>query len=335
MRVDEIATFLSDAGWGDATPEQLAGDASARDYLRLTDPDLGRAILMDNGTDSASFQAFRFVNDHLRRLGFSAPRILEAEPETGLMLLEDLGDALFARVLDGEPAKADALYGEAIDLLVRLHGYNPPPGLSLQTPGFLVRQLGPVTEWYRAAYLGKTDDKSNEAARKHIGETLTRLLWRYAPPARPVFVHRDYHAENLIWLPDRLGVARVGVLDFQDALTGHWAYDLISLLQDARRDLDPSLVARMRARYAKAAQIDPETISAACAVLGAQRNLRILGVFARLALQDGKTRYLSMMPRVWNNLQTNLSHDAMAPLQYVVSTYLSPPATPAKHVLQT
>ncbi|GMG82912.1 phosphotransferase [Paralimibaculum aggregatum] len=315
-----ISGFLDRAGWGAAALAPLAGDASARRYLRLA-MGADRAVLMDAppaaGEDIRPFAA---VTGWLRAAGLSAPEILAADAEAGLLLLEDLGDALLARVAAAESAAEPALYAAAVDLLAAALP-TPPDSLAPYDMAVLQREAGLALDWYLAA----GDVPPARDMRAEYEELLAEALATVAG-ARDTLVLRDYHAENLIWLPDRAGPARVGLLDYQDALAGHAAYDLVSLLEDARRDTAPELQAAMRARYLDARpDLDRESFAAAYAALGAQRNLKIVGIFARLCLRDGKPRYLELIPRVWRHLARDLSHPALAPLADWVARRLPPP----------
>ncbi len=313
-----IADFLADAGWGDAVIAPLAGDASNRRYLRLSRAG-STAVLMDappeRGEDVRPFLA---VTEWLRDRRLSAPRPLASDLEAGLLLLEDLGDDLFVRHLARHPADETALYGAAVDLLARLAG-SPPPArlgggavameLAPYDAAVLAREAGLFTGWWLPAVATVSPGMAADYA------ALVAEATAAVESARDVLVLRDYHAENLLWLPGRAGAARVGLLDYQDALAGHAAYDLVSLLEDARRDTAPELQAAMVERYLRArSELDADGFRAAYAVLGAQRNLKIIGIFARLARRDGKPRYLGLIPRVWRHLQRDLAHPALAPL---------------------
>ena len=304
-RAAAIAGFLDAAGWGAARHAPLAGDASARRYRRLA---LGgaTAILMDADGDAAGTAAFDRLARWLCAAGFSAPRVLAADTAAGLLLLEDLGDDLFARVSDRSPEAAERLYSGAIDMLAALQRQTPPPGL----PAWDAARLGALTEPFVTDFAPRAGIDPARAAR--VPETMTTLAAALLGPPRVICL-RDVHAENLVWLPARPGVAAVGLLDFQDAVLGDPAYDLVSLLCDARRDLPPGLAARMTARFAAATGAQPEPLAAAAALLSAQRNLRILGVFARLA-RSGKPGYLRHVPRVAAHVRAALAHPALAPL---------------------
>lgn len=304
-RVELAERFVAGTDWAGAQRRPLAGDASNRKYERLH-LNGATAVLMDappdKGEDVRPFvRIARFLTD----AGLSAPRILAEDTDHGFLLLEDLGDDLFARVVARDPAAEAPLYAAATDALVALHQATPPV-LEPYSPQFMAQMAGLAWGWYQRGIEGQTDGQAAfEGAFLH-------LLERHAPD-QTVLIQRDYHAENLLWLPDRDGVQRVGLLDFQDARTGHPAYDLVSLLKDARRDVSPQVERQMIARYVQATDWSPEAFEAAYQVLGIQRNLRILGVFARLSLHFNKPHYVDLIPRVWDHLMTGLEHPVAAP----------------------
>ena len=341
-REQEIADFLHRVGWGAANRTRMADDASYRSYQRLSGPP-GGVILMNAppGGDqlrSAAAAAynrlahlatdcrpFAAVARYLQGLGLTAPQILAADLPRGLMLLEDLGDDLFASAV---PAGADEtqLYGAAIDVLLALHAAKVPDRLPVGDGGDYVlsqydagaqeAEVKLLCEWYAPVVTGRALD---EPAQAEFIDYWRHLFVRVTP-SRPVLVLRDYHAQNLFWLPQRRGVARVGLIDFQDGLLGSPGYDLVSLLEDARRDVPPRLAAVMLARYcAGAAQadsgFDEAAFRTAYAVAGAQRNCKILGIFARLARRDNKPAYLQLLPRVQACLRQDLQHPALSPLK--------------------
>jgi aminoglycoside/choline kinase family phosphotransferase len=322
-RTAEIAGFLAAEGWGDATRAPLAGDASARRYERLR-RDGRRAILMDVPPQSGlTVCPFLAVDRWLRAAGLSAPAVLAAEEARGLVLLEDLGDDLFARLCAARPEREGGLYAAAVDLLADLQRLPPPSGAWTPPPydlAFLLREARLALEWYLPAATGAPAPA--DLAAEYEAEAAAALS-PFAAPA--VAVYRDFHAENLIWLPDRAGHARVGLLDFQDMLVGHPAYDLVSLLEDARRDVAPALRTAMLARYRERSGAEPEALDHAAHALSAQRNLKIVGLFTRLARRDGKPRYLDYLPRVWGYLVEDLRHPALAPLAALIARHLPPP----------
>lgn len=309
--------FLAAAGWGSAEARPLAGDASARTYLRLSRPDGARAVLMD--ADPARGEAtapFLGVAAFLRDAGLSPPAILASDTANGFLLLEDLGDALFARLAEAAPAREPALYAAAGQVLAALQRHTPPATWPRATPAHLATALAPLFEHY-----------APEAAARQAPVALALIQALDAlGETTAVPILRDFHAENLIWLPDRDGPARVGLLDFQDAMAGHPAYDLASLVRDARRGVSPAAAEAARDAFLAETGRPRDATDAATALLGAQRNLRILGIFARLAAA-GKPGYLALMPRVWRHLQADLAHPAAAPLARALGDALPPPDT--------
>lgn len=314
-----IRAFLNSAGWGKAAVAPLAGDASNRRYLRL---DLAGqpAVLMDAPADEdEDVRPFILIDNYLTGIGLSAPRILAADATQGLLLLEDLGDDLFARVIPRQPELESSLYSCATDLLAELHDHSPPSDLSTYSVPVMVEKAALSYDWYLSG-----TNRMDEEAKATFSSAIADCLAEHAAD-HSVLIQRDYHSENLLWLPHRTGVARTGLLDFQDAKKGHRAYDLVSLLQDARRDVPPVIEAQMIARYIAATGQDASAFDAAYHVLGAQRNLRIVGVFARLCLRDGKAHYVDLIPRVWNLLQRDLAHPALADVAQIVNASLPAP----------
>lgn len=312
-------TFLSGTDWATAQRAPLAGDASNRRYERLTKPETGQtAVLMDAPSERGEdVRPFLRIARHLQSTGLSAPRILAEDPVNGFLLIEDLGDALFARVIPERPDLEPVLYEAATDVLLQLHK-APMPELDPYDAARMTDLAALAFSKYR---LGITGDNSGEDLfRNRFLNILSRI-----EPAQPVLIQRDYHAENLLWLPDRQGVARVGLLDFQDAMAGHPAYDLVSLLQDARRDVPDIIQARMLDRYIDRSGIDRAAFETAYTCLGVQRNLRILGVFARLGKDYGKPHYVDLIPRVWRYLQSGLRHPALASVAPILNDALPQP----------
>jgi len=309
-----IRAFLDRAGWSGAARRPLAGDASFRRYDRVTDQaGTRRAVLMDAPPGKEDVRPFLAIDAHLRARGLAAPEVLAADADAGLVLLEDLGDALYTRVLDAGAGDEATLYAAAVDVLAALHarppeGLDPPP----YDDALLMAEAALFIDWFLPAATGRA---VTGAARDafHAAWRAVLPLARTAPPRLTL---RDYHADNLIWLPEREGPRRVGLLDFQDAVLGAPAYDLVSLLEDARRDVAPETVAAMRARYLAARpETDAGAFDAAYAVLGAQRNCKIVGIFTRLWRRDGKPAYLDYLPRVWAHLARDLAHPALAPVR--------------------
>ena len=310
--------LLDRAGWGSARAEPLAGDASLRRYERLRRGEEA-AVLMDAPPDAGEdVRPFLAIARHLAELGLSAPRVLAADEGAGFLLLEDLGDDLYARLLSrSDEGLERALYQAAVDLLAELHRHPAPAGIAAYGPEVMADRAALAWRWYRRGVAGDAGDAAG--AERAVRDMLEQLA-----PETDVLVLRDYHAENLLWLPEREGVARVGLLDFQDALAGHRAYDLVSLLEDARRDVAAALREAMIARYIAATGLDEASFRAAAAALGAQRNLRIIGVFARLSMHYGRPRYVDLIPRVWAHLGRDLDHPWLEPLRRVAATLPEP-----------
>lgn len=299
-----LDAFLAAAGWRDATVEPLPGDASFRRYFRLRKASDETAMLMDAPPPTEDPQPFLRAARWLDGNGMRAPRILHDDAERGLVLLEDFGEARMRDYLDQWPDDEIAIYSGAVDALVQLHQLPPGPFRDYSMAEY-IREARLFVEWYCSAQSLYVDMQGFIAAWAAV---LAPSLSRQRPG---VTVLRDYHAENIMLLGD---LEKQGLLDFQDALVGHPAYDLVSLLQDARRNVRPEIEAKMFDRYVRATGVDPETFLADYASLGAQRNAKIVGIFVRLWKRDGKPRYLDLIPRVWALLERDLAHPVLAPV---------------------
>lgn len=312
-------TFLAATPYAGWQRGPLAGDASNRRYERLTSG--GRTVvLMDAPPEKGEdVRPFIRIAEYLRAQGLSAPEILARDVEHGFLLLEDLGDDLFARAVLREPKLEKELYQAATDALVVLH-QAPMPELEPYGPRMMAEMAGLALSKYRDGILGGHDPNLQSRFEDQFEDILRETI-----KGDPVLVQRDYHAENLLWLPERSGVARVGLLDFQDARSGHPAYDLVSLLQDARRDVPAGIEMQMIDRYIAAAGADDSGFRTAYTVLGVQRNLRILGVFARLSMEYGKPHYVDLIPRVWDHFIRGLEHPALAPVAGLLRDSLPAP----------
>jgi len=331
--------FLEKAGLGAARRDPLPGDASTRRYERLHLADGSTLMLMDQPAAAESepcgpdwdearrraggwnamarlsagrVEAFAAVAGYFRSRGLSAPDIVALDAGQGLAVLEDFGHGVFADLIREEQADERELYFNAIDVLARLHAEPPPAVLTAGDAAWPLLDYDAVAlkagadlfvEWYP-----KFDPRLDigEAAVAEWDAAWAPVVRRGAEGAATI-AHRDYHAENLIWLPDRQGAARVGLLDFQDAVRAHPSWDLHSLLQDARRDVAPELETAALERYfAARPEVDRERFLADYAALAALNEARILGIFARLVFRDGKPRYRQFMPRMWRQLERNL-----------------------------
>lgn len=309
-RPAEILAFLERHGLEAATRRPLAGDASARRYERIVAAQ--PAVLMDCPPEQLDVRPFLHVQAALAALGVSVPQVHAADPARGLVLLEDFGETSFSQALIAG-AEPDALYGAAVDLLVDLQRRAPVAGLPAYDDARFMAELELLLSF-------ATPGVPAAAAAEY------RSLWQdrlgSARVGERCFVYVDYHADNLHWLEDRPGHRRVGLLDFQDARAGPPAYDLVSLLEDARRDVPRELTARMIDRYlGHRPELDRDAFMASFAILGAQRNSKILGLFRRLA-ETGKPRYLELLPRVEAHLRGDLAHPALADLRPWYDRYL-------------
>ena len=311
-----IAGFLARHGYGAARVAPLAQDASFRRYLRLTGGPRP-AVLMD-APPPEDVRPFLRIDAHLAGIGLSVPEIIGADETTGLVLEEDLGDDMFPAVLS--PATIAPLFDAAVDVIVAIQRASPPPDLPIWgATEMRDTALGTLFDWWWPAQFGSP---APEAARADVTQALTEMLAPLA--AGPVcLVHRDFFAGNLLWLPERAGVRRVGVIDFQSAALGHPAYDLVSLVQDARRDIPGVVQQQALARYLAARpEIDPARFRAAFAACAAQRHLRVACQWVRLALRDGRPEYLAYGPRTWRLLATALAEPAAAPLAAALDRWL-------------
>ena len=331
--------FLTEAGFADAERHPLPGDASTRRYERLLRD--GRTfMLMDQppaletqpcraGETEAErkasgynamarlaagrIDAFVGAARYMRTQGLSAPEVFELDADNGLLVSEDLGDGLFARLIEAgeEPLP---LYLSAVEALARLHALAPPDelpgGWPLLTYDNLALKTGAdlFVEWYPRF---DPDYSLSEDALLEW-EALWQPLRQRAEAGASVFIHRDYHAENLLWLPGRVGVARVGMIDFQDCLRGHPSWDLHSLLQDARRDVAPEIEQAALDHYFNLRpDTDREAFMRDYTALATLNEARILGIFARLVVHYKKPRYEAFMPRMWHHLGRNLKAPGM------------------------
>ncbi|MFT5537457.1 MAG: aminoglycoside/choline kinase family phosphotransferase [Parasphingorhabdus sp.] len=298
------AEFLKQSGWDNAQISPVAGDASFRRYFRVEEGNR-RAILMDAPPPHEDPRPFIAIAEYLTSSGFAAPEIFARDLDQGLVLLEDFGDQRMREHLDDHPQDEDAIYRRVIDLLRALHK-APAAALPAYDQAQYLREANLLTEWYCPAQQLGVDTESFEAIWREI------LAPVIAAQNSPVTVMRDYHAENIMLLED----GRLGLLDFQDALIGHPAYDLVSMLQDARRDVSDDLEQNMLAYYLTDHDEDAaEIFRSHYAILGAQRNTKIIGIFTRLCMRDGKQRYLDFLPRMWRLLEKDLRHPALEPMR--------------------
>jgi hypothetical protein len=305
-----LDAFLAAHGWTDAHVSPVAGDASFRRYFRVDSAVRGSAILMDAPPPHEDPRPFIHIAQYLNGNQFRAPEIFATDLARGLVLLEDFGDRRMREHLDVHPQDEVAVYQAAIDAILRLAQTTAVQAQPYDMAAYM-REVQLLSEWYMPAMGLSFEGRAFDSV-------WTKAL---APVAdyQKVTVLRDYHAENIMLLDD----GQQGIIDFQDALVGHPAYDLVSLLQDARRDVSPELEANMLAYYRAAAGTGAD-FDAHYALLGAQRNTKIIGIFTRLWKRDGKERYLSFLPRMWGLLERNLAHPALAPVKLWFDTHIPP-----------
>ena len=319
-RDQRIAAFLAVHGWDRAERRPLAGDASFRRYERLLLN--GRPmVLMDAPPPQENVRPFIAIARILADVGLAVPLIHAADEEAGLLLLEDFGDDTYTRLLArGEPERR--LYELAVDLLIALHRGVTAESLA-QVPRFdmarALRDVGLLLDWYWPAIRGK-EAPAKTRAEFEAAWREALALWRRVPESLVLF---DYHVDNLMLLRGRKGIDAIGLLDFQDAMRGPRPFDLVSLIDDARRDVPADLAGDLHRRYLAAfPELDVAAFEAAYAACGAERHTRILGTFTRLSWRDGKHGYLAFMPRVWRQLEARLAHPALAPVAQWFQRYL-------------
>jgi aminoglycoside/choline kinase family phosphotransferase len=299
--------FLASCGWRGAQILPLAGDASFRRYFRVVDGERS-AVLMDAPPPHEDPRPFIAVAEWLLSLGLSAPEILARDLDRGLLLLGDFGDWRLREWLDSNPRGERQLYALATDVLIHLHEHPPMPGLPVHGVDQWLDELRLFTDWYCPAVGLEVDVASYRRAWAEVLKPVAN------DGLGPVTVLRDYHAENIMLVAERGGIAHFGLLDFQDALAGHPAYDLASVLEDARRDVPEEIERAMIDRYVAATR-QSEAFERAYWALAAQRNTRILGVFTRLWKRDNKPHYRRFQPRMWGLLERDLARPGLEPVR--------------------
>ena len=294
--------FLQQSGWVRSTVQPLPGDASFRRYFRVSDSEKGNAMVMDAPPPHENPRPFIDVAEYLTRHGFRAPKIFSRNLDRGLILIEDFGDQRMREHLDEQPEDEVRIYKQAIDTLINL-SKTECADLPPYDEAAYLREVCLLTEWYLPAMQLDFDQSEFDRIWKDALKPIART--------QAVTVLRDYHAENIMLLDD----GAQGLIDFQDALIGHSAYDLVSLLQDARRHVSPQLESEMLDYYIKSNEAN-EDFRHHYALIGAQRNTKIIGIFTRLWKRDGKLRYLDFLPRMWTLLERDLDHPQLGPLKH-------------------
>ena len=325
-RAAQRRDFVVRAGWADAEERLLAGDASFRKYFRLTRSNgtaTPTAVVMDAPAPWEDVRPFVRIGKHLLAMKLSAPEIHAIDEANGFLLLEDLGDDTFARVL-ANGGDETALYAHATDVLAAVHAapeHGLLPGLGGYEGEALIEAAILLPEWYLAEATGRTTPAEVMESYRATWRTCLANL----PSGPGALLLRDFHKDNLLWLPQRPGVRACGLLDFQDAQRGHPSYDLVSLIEDARRDVSPAVHAACLARYLASTGLDARDFHTGFALMAAQRHARIIGLFVRLLRRDGKPEYLAYLPRVWRQFERALQHPALEPLRAWVDQHLPPP----------
>lgn len=318
-RGQEMDDFLARSGWAGAGRSMLAADASFRRYERVELA--GRvAVLMDAPPPWEDVRPFISVTEQLTACGASVPAILAADAVEGFLLLEDLGDASFTRLLREDPSRERELYIAATDALVAIDHASTPESvtLPLYDEAVYLREVGLFAEWFLPQVVGL--EKARALREEWLA--LWRAVLQEARLEECCLVHRDYHADNLFWLSSRRGAQAVGMLDYQDALWGDPAYDIASLLEDARRDVAPKTVLACIDHYIRESGQNRTDFSRRYHVLAAQRNAKIIGIFVRLGVRDGKQNYVNYLPRVWQHFNRDLEHPLLAGVQAFIARHV-------------
>lgn len=308
MRDTALTAFLERNGLEGASRYPLAGDASARRYERIVGSE--KSLILMDAPPPENVTSFVVIARELTRRGYSAPEILAEDVDRGFLLLEDLGDDLFARLFESGTAETP-LYRLAVDFLIDLAKTSPPSFLPAFSDDYVRAQNEMFLDFYVTDKLGEPLSGEPREFYQDIWENLLPRM-RIGPE---VMLLRDFHSENLLYLKGREGLKSLGLLDFQDALRGPAAYDLVSLLQDARRDVDETMAAEMVYHYLDETGLDEADFRESFAILGTHRALRIMGIFSRLAQVEGKRRYLEMIPRMQQHLAGNLAHPVLTGLR--------------------
>ena len=315
--LDKKEHFLAKHHWHMAARETIPGDASCRHYQRLRQENGKTAILMDSSQQKDSVGPFVKVDSFLQILSLSAPELYAVDKTNGFILMEDFGENSFTAVLAGNAPVSKfyrhelPLYIAATQTLLALGKHHPLESLMPYSKALMIEEISLFIDWYLPYILHIPVGKECRNRYLTIWENLLSKFYIHDE----VTVLRDYHADNLIWLPARKPEQRVGLLDFQDAVSGSPLYDLVSLLEDARRDVARETYQAVINYYLNTSPYKKNHFLHDFAILAAQRNCKIIGIFARLAIRDQKSNYLSFLPRVWRHLHNDLTHPVLKPLK--------------------
>jgi len=324
-----LQQFLTNHGWGDAQQSPLKGDASNRRYIRLSCQNK-TAMVMDAPPPGENVDPFIHIADFLKKQRLSAPEIIARDTNNGFLIIEDFGDDTYSRMLSHNPTCEQSLYKRALDVLIHLHSLANdkavPETIDFYDTERLLQEALLLIDWYIPVITGKPPTK----AMRDDYEMVWRDVFEALSRNNTCTVLRDYHVDNLMHVNNRDGIAACGLLDFQDALAGHPAYDVMSLLEDARRTVDADLKQDLMSYYCQAFPALKTGTEArkkfdyAFAALGAGRHAKVIGIFTRLCVRDHKPVYINHIPRVWGLLETSLLHDELQPLKNWFDEHIPP-----------
>ena len=321
IRNRAISDFLTSSGWASSQRDELEADASSRKYERLRSGS-NQALLMICPPEGENIYEFIKVTDYLLEKKYSVPIIFSKDPKKGLLIIEDFGDTTFMKTA-GKTVEASVLYSSALEVLIKMHSNRSRDWSRLKLPTYntdlLLEELAIFCEWYLPNFL-KTE--TLKTAIEDFQKIWVRLISEHLV-LEPTLVLRDFHADNLFWLPKRKGEQKCGLIDYQDAVIGSPTYDLMSLLEDARRDIPIDLYNKIKGDYILAfPSLDVTKFNKEFALLSAQRHCKVLGIFSRLFQRDNRDKYLEHMPRVWRLLEKSCQSTILAPLEAWLNEFI-------------
>lgn len=319
-REKEKKIFLDNFKYAKAKRTLIAGDASYRKYERLLLDNKKTLILMDAPPDYEDIKPFLSIAKYLRQLGLSAPKVFHYDTVNGFILLEDFGDATYTRILN-QNYNEETLYELATDVLIKLHSSvdkkTMPDCIKTFSRERIINEISLINDWYIPL---KGKSHLDQSAKDEYIEIWNNLI-PYSQLVDSSIILFDYHVDNLLLLEKRISYKACGILDFQDATYGPITYDLMSLLEDARRNVEPKIIEKMKLRYLSSyPEINKENFEVSWAIMSAQRHLRVLGTFARLNLRDSKTQYMEHIPRLWRYMDKCLKHPVLSRLKHWIDT---------------
>jgi len=323
-REKEKEIFLNNLKYTKAKRTLIAGDASYRKYERLLLDNKKTLILMDAPPEYEDIKPFISIAKYLKKLGLSAPKIFHSDVVNGFILLEDFGDATYTRILNNN-YNEEALYQLATDVLIKLHSSvdkkTIPDCIKIFSRERIINEISLINDWYIPL---KGKNHLNRSAKDEYIEIWNNLI-PHSQSVKSSIILFDYHVDNLLLLEKRKSYKACGILDFQDATYGPITYDLMSLLEDARRNVEPQIIEKMKLKYLSSfPEINKEDFQVSWAIMSAQRHLRVLGTFARLNVRDNKPQYMEHIPRLWKYMDICLKHPALSELKHWINTNIEP-----------